>query len=171
MLLGARPGHGKTLLGLELAAAAASQRQAAFFFTLDYNAQDVEKQLSDLGYVDLVQDAALTIDTSDEVSSDYIIARLQHAHPPAFAVIDYLQLLDQKRSNLPLEFQINALRMYAQETGAICIAISQIDRAFDLSGRKMPSRSDVRLPNPLDLSLFDSFCFLHNGEIKVENPA
>src|SRR5690242_13657474 len=37
LLLGARPGHGKTLLGLELAVAAARNGRRSFFFSLEDN--------------------------------------------------------------------------------------------------------------------------------------
>jgi len=37
VLIGARPGHGKTLLGLELAALAELIDRTGYFFTLDYN--------------------------------------------------------------------------------------------------------------------------------------
>ncbi|WP_253276864.1 hypothetical protein [Ruegeria sp. 6PALISEP08] len=49
--------------------------------------------------------------------------------------------------------------------------ISQFDRSFDLSDKTMPDLSDVRLPNPLDLSAFDKACFLHNGEIQMDQAA
>ena len=49
--------------------------------------------------------------------------------------------------------------------------ISQIDRAFELSSCDMPSVDDFRLPNPLDLSIFDKRCFLHDGEVQIEIAA
>ncbi len=171
ILLGARPGHGKTLLGLELAAKAVNLGRKGFFFTLDYHERDVADRLSALGVHPVPNRNAMVVDTSDEVSADYIINRLEHVIEPAMIVVDYLQLLDQKRTNPTLEDQIRSLRKYAKARGTICAVIAQIDRSFDLSGKSMPDVLDVRLPNPLDLSAFDRVCFLHNGAIQVDQAA
>ena len=82
MLLGARPGHGKTRFEL---------------------------------------------DDSDDVCADRIIRRLGSAPPGAVVVVDYLQILDHKREN--------------------------------------PALADVRLPNPLDLTLFQKACFINDGRM------
>ena len=44
--------------------------------------------------------------------------------------------------------------------GLLVAFLSQIDRAHDLTARPYPDLRDVRLPNPLDLRLFDKACFL-----------
>lgn len=171
ILLGARPGQGKTLLGLELASKAQKLGRKGFFFTLDYHERDVADRLSALGIDEDPDQCAMVVDTSDEVSADYIISRVERCDEPAMIVVDYLQLLDQKRSNPSLEDQISSLRKYTKASGAICAVISQVDRSFDLSGRSMPEVSDIRLPNPLNLSVFDKFCFLHNGEVQFDQAA
>ncbi|MDW3181800.1 hypothetical protein [Roseobacter sp.] len=83
----------------------------------------------------------------------------------------YLQLLDQKRSNPRLDEQVRALKRFSFERGAIIVMISQIDRAFERSSGGTPSIHDIRLPNPVDLSLFDKRCFLHDGEVRIEMAA
>ncbi|MEM7177746.1 MAG: DNA helicase [Pseudomonadota bacterium] len=165
VLLAARPGHGKTLLGLELAIAAARAGRPGFVFTLDYTRRDVLARLADLG-IPAAEAGLLTIDTSDEICADYIIERLSAAPGAAFALIDYLQLLDQKRANPDLATQIQALKAHVRATGAIVAAISQIDRQFDLRAAELPGLADIRLPNPADLSAFTRACFLHDGEIR-----
>ena len=62
-----------------------------------------------------------------------------------------------------IDDQLRTLREYAKATSAIIVLISQVDRAFELTGKPMPDLSDIRRPNPLDLSPFDKACFLHNG--------
>ncbi len=170
ILIGARPGHGKTLLGLGLAALAPKLGRTGYFFTLDYHARDVADRLAAIG-VDPRAPTEVVIDTSDDVSAGYILSRLEAESAPALIVVDYLQLLDQKRTNPTLDDQIGALRRYVSETGAICAVISQIDRSFDLAGRPMPGIPDVRLPNPLDLSAFGKFFFLHDGKIRIDRAA
>ena len=81
-------------------------------------------------------------------------------------VIDYLQLLDQRRENPDLTVQVRALRSFARDKGLIVIFISQIDRSYDPSIKSCPDLGDVRLPNPLDLALFDKTCFLNNAEVQ-----
>ncbi|MBP0616819.1 DNA helicase [Jiella mangrovi] len=163
-LLAARPGHGKTLLGLELAVAAVRAGRSAFFFTLEETEAGISQRLRSLG---LGSEAArLVVDTSDDIAAGFMIDRMGAAPRPALAVIDYLQLLDQQRRKPQLSVQVRQLHDFAAATGATVVAISQIDRAFEDRGRKMPEPSDIRQPNPLDLGLFSTACFLHDGEVR-----
>lgn len=169
MLLGARPGHGKTLLGLELAVAAMKRGHRSMFFTLEYIERDVHDRFRDLG-VDLHRFARLFgFDASDDISSDYITARLSSAARGTLAVIDYLQLLDQRRDKPALTTQIRTLHAFARERGLIFVFISQIDRTYDPAVKSCPDLSDVRMPNALDVTLFAKACFLHDGEIRFQS--
>lgn len=171
VLIGARPGHGKTLLGLELTALAEKTNRTGYFFTLEYNETDVWDRFKKLGINPQELERPVVIDTSDNICAAHIIECLGGAHEDALVVIDYLQLLDQKRSNPPLDEQVRMLKNFATERGVIIVMISQIDRTFDLSTNGLPSIYDIRLPNPVELSLFDKRCFLHDGEIQTEMSA
>ncbi len=171
VLIGARPGHGKTLLGLELIALAEQINRTGYVFTLDYNETDIWDRFKKLGFDPKEFDRPVVVDTSDNICADHIVDCLSKTHSDALVVVDYLQLLDQKRSNPPLDKQVRALKKFATERGAIVVMISQIDRAFELSLSGLPSIDDIRLPNPVDLSLFDKRCFLHNGEVQIEIAA
>ncbi|MEM7441547.1 MAG: DNA helicase [Pseudomonadota bacterium] len=171
VLIAARPGHGKTLLGLELTALAGENNRTGFVFSLDYNETDVWDRFEKLGLKPAKSDRPIVVDTSDDICAAHIIGRLSSLPDHALAVVDYLQLLDQKRSNPPLEEQILALKEFAIKRKAIVVLISQIDRSFELSSPDMPSIKDIRLPNPVDLSLFDKRCFLHGGEIQIDVAA
>lgn len=168
VLIGARPGHGKTLLGLELTAMAEKINRTGYFFTLDYNEKDVRERFAKLGIDPNALEGTVIVDTSDNICAAYIIDSLGGAHDGSLVVVDYLQLLDQKRSTPSIDEQVRALKKYASEYGVIFIMISQIDRRFDLSEDRVPSTGDIRLPNPIDLSLFDKRCFLHDGQIQIE---
>lgn len=171
LLLGARPGHGKTLLALELAIAASKAGLQSFFFTLDYTEADVFECLRSL-QIDLKEVAnSFILDTSDDICADHIVQRLGKVMVEAFVVIDYLQLLDQKRENPALDTQIRTLKSFAQASGAVIVTISQIDRSFDPHAKRLPDLSDVRLPNPLDLALFTKTCFMHEGEVQLQSVA
>lgn len=171
ILIGARPGHGKTLLALELAVKAPQIGRKGYFFTLDYHERDVAHHLATMGIDGADAESVALIDTSDSISADYIIRRINAAQAPALIVVDYLQLLDQKRTHPSLSDQVETLKRYAARRGAVCVFISQIDRSFDLSGKPMPDRSDIRLPNPLDLSVFHKCFFLHEGKIQMDHAA
>jgi len=166
LLLAARPGHGKTLLALDLAVKATGARRPAYVFTLEDSDATMAGRLSDLGVRD--RPSGLVVDTSDEIDAFYIGARLAKDAPRrAVVVVDYLQLLDQRRSAPPVDQQVAHLSKIARETGAVVIALSQVDRRFEASGKSLPDLHDVRLPNPVDLSRFDLGCFLHDGEVAL----
>ncbi|EEA94418.1 DNA helicase [Pseudovibrio sp. JE062] len=164
-LIAARPGQGKTLFGLELAIQANKAGQESHFFTLEYTPADVLKRVSQLGYNPTAKDTAFQLDCSDDICASYIVNKLKSARPNTLVIIDYLQLLDQKRQNPELATQLVELREFAQKTGVIIALISQVQRDFDLSMKALPDLADVRLPNPVDLTSFTRTCFLHNGEI------
>lgn len=171
VLLGARPGHGKTLMGLELAAEAVRAGRSAFFFTLEDNEGVVFDRLAKLGADRKVIEEKLTVDTSDDICADYIIDHMGRETLGAVAIVDYLQLLDQRRRNPELDVQMKALRSFAGATGSIIVAISQIDRSFETAGRRFPEWADIRLPNPLDISVFTKACFMHDGEARIADLA
>lgn len=165
VLLGARPGHGKTLLGLELLVEAVKSGRHGCFFTLEYNEDDALRHLRSIGGE---PSHSLTIDTSDDICANYVMERLRGAPRGAIAAIDYLQILDQKRQNPSLFVQMDILKTFAVDAGLIVVLISQIDRSFDGAAKTLPDLSDVRLPNPVDLSLFSKTCFLHDGTVGFE---
>ena len=168
VLVAARPGQGKTLMSLELAVTAMKQGNRAVFFTLEYVHADILDRFRDIGADPADFDRLFEFNNSDAISAGYIIEALRSAPRGTLAVIDYLQLLDQKRENPELMVQIRALRSFARERGLVLVFISQVDRSYDSSSKPFPDIGDIRLPNPLDLSLFDKACFLNKGEIQFQ---
>jgi replicative DNA helicase len=166
VLVGARPGHGKTLMSLELAVQAMKSGSRAVFFTLEYTVKDMLDRFRAIGAAPEAFAGLFEFDSSDEISSDYIVRRLAGVPRGTFVVVDYLQLLDQKRDNPELMVQVRALQSFARDRGLIFVFISQIDRAYDPLKKSCPDLEDVRLPNPLDLGLFSKTCFLNNGEVR-----
>ncbi|WP_104662800.1 DNA helicase [Ensifer adhaerens] len=168
VLLGARPGQGKTLKSLELAVDAMRSGHRAFFFTLEYTVRDVTDRFAAIG-ADYARFATLfEIDCSDAISSGYIVGKLASAASGTLVVVDYLQLLDQRRENPALGEQVRTLKSFARERGLILVFISQIDRAYEATGKPFPDIHDIRLPNPVDLRLFDKTCFLNKGELQFQ---
>lgn len=168
VLLSARPGHGKTMMGLRLIVEAIQLGHHGRFFTLEFNEQEVLSRFRTVGGNPALAGNLFEFDSSDAINADYIINRLDNAPSGTVVVIDYLQLLDQKRSNPQLMQQVRTLKSFATKTGLIFVFISQIDRSYDASSKPCPDLSDVRLPNPLDLALFDKGCFLNNRRFQIQ---
>jgi hypothetical protein len=166
LLVGARPGQGKTLMSLELAVEAMKSGNRAVFFTLEYTEKDVLDCFHAIGVEYAQFDGLFEFDGSDAINADYITKMLASAPRGTLAVVDYLQLLDQKRENPELAVQVRALKSFARDRGLIIVCISQIDRSYDPSKKPLPDARDVRLPNPVDLHLFNKTCFLSKGEVR-----
>ncbi len=166
LLLGARPGQGKTLMGLRLLLDAARDGRRAVFFTLEYSDQEAMQRIRSLD--DGAVENAPEIVTSGDISADFIVRYLSGSPPGTVAVIDYLQILDQQRSKPPLSEQMRALRKFARETGTILGFLSQIDRSFDPERHALPGLDDVRLPNPIPGRVFSKTLFLHAGEARLQ---
>ena len=170
LLLGARPGHGKTQLGLELTVEAMKLGRRGIFFTLEYGVADILDLFKRIGADPAVFRDAFEFDASDAISAEYMMDRLATVPVGTVTIVDYLQILDQKRQNPELMVQVQDLKAFASDRGLILVFTSQIDRSFDSSAGICPDLSHVRLPNPLDLKLFDQACFLHNGELTLVTP-
>lgn len=169
VLVGARPGQGKTLMSLELAVEAMKSGHRAAFFSLEYTAKDVLDRLRTIGVEPAQFDNLFEVDCSDTISADYVVKQMATAPRGTVVVIDYLQLLDQRRENPDLTVQVRALKSFARDKGLIVVLISQIDRSYDPAIKPCPDLSDVRLPNPLDLKLFDKMCFMNESERRADD--
>ena len=159
VLVASRPGQGKTMMGLRLAVEAMRAGRAAAFFSLEYTPRDMIDRFRAIGLAPDAFAGRFTFDDSDGICAGHIIDRLAGT----LAVIDYLQLLDQRRDTPGLAAQIEALAAFARRRRLILVFLSQVDRGFDPARKPCPDLGDIRLPNPLDLSLFSKACFLHGG--------
>ncbi len=168
LLVAARPGQGKTLLGLELAVRSMQAGKEAFFFSLEYVEADMAKRFRAIGVDPATVGARFRFDTSDLINAAYVETALATAKPGTLAVIDYMQLLDQRRDNPPAGEQIQALAALARRRGVIFVVLSQVDRRYDSAAKPLPDLGDIRLPNPVDLRVFTIACFLQDGEMRVE---
>lgn len=168
VLVAARPGQGKTLMSLELAVEAMKSGNRGVFFTLEYTKKDVLDRFRAIGMEPAQFDGLFEFDCSDAISADYIVETLASAPCGTLVVVDYLQLLDQRRDNPDLAVQVRKLKSFARDRGLIIVFISQIDRSYDSAKKPCPDIGDVRLPNPLDLKLFNKTCFLSNGEVQFQ---
>jgi replicative DNA helicase len=166
ILLGARPGQGKTLMSLELAVEAMKAGNQAIFFTLEYTEKEILDCFHAIGAEYAQFDRLFEFDCSDAISASYIMESSGSVPRGTLLIVDYLQLLVQRRDHPELAAQVRALKSFAQDRGLIIVFISQIHRSYDPSKKSLPDIQDVRLPNPLDLRLFNKTCFLNKGEAR-----
>lgn len=168
LLLAARPGQGKTALSLELVITAMKAGHRGVFFSLECTDVDMLALFRAAGEDPARFGDRFEFDDSDAIHADYMIDRLASAPHGTLVVIDYLQLLDQRRTHPDLGTQVQALRTFAAERGLVLVFISQVDRRWARSQRRLPELGDVRLPNPLELGLFDKACFLNDGHARFQ---
>lgn len=171
ILLAARPNQGKTVLGLSLIAEAARQDIPCTFFSLYLTEKDTRHHLRELDVNHAISGGLVTIDTSDEISAPYIIEQTEHGPSGTLIVIDYLQILDQRRDTPMLDDQLKMLKAFGKKSGAIIVLLSQVNRRYDLTSKRLPDLSDIHLPNPVDLEIFSKTCFLNKGAIELNDAA
>lgn len=165
VLVAARPGQGKTLLCLELAVDAMKSGHRSILFSLDSSRTDVERYFAAIGESAERFKDCFEFDDSDDICAEYIVRRLHSAARGTLVIVDYLQLLDQRRENASLLQQMALLKGFALRRGLVMLFLSQVDRHFDDTKSPVPAMADIRQPNPLDLSLFNKTCFLHKGSV------
>ena len=76
VLVGARPGHGKTLMSLELAIEAMKSGNRGVFFTLEYTEKDVLDRFRAIGAEPAQFNDQFVFDNSDAISADCIVKTL-----------------------------------------------------------------------------------------------
>lgn len=171
ILVGARPGQGKTSFTIGLFVQAIQQEKAKnYYFTLSEVHRDVAGRIAIYDETIGERNKLFELDYSNDICADYIIEKTSLSiGPGSLIVVDYLQLLDEKRINLPIQNQVARLKDYAKEKGCIIIFISQIKREVDYQGNTKPSIDDIRLPNPLDIKILNKVIFLHHDKNDLEN--
>ena len=170
LLLGARPGQGKTVFGLQLCLANMKRGHACHFFSLDYVAADIDVLFTQLGESRQAYISKFAFDDADQISAAYIQSKVADLSPGSMVVVDYLQALELDRRHPLLQEQLPVLHAFARERGLIFVFIAQISRRFDTHNQyefNMPSLADVKVVNAFDLGLFDRTCFIHEGQIEL----
>jgi replicative DNA helicase len=165
VLIGGRPSLGKTNFTISLFVQAIQKIASKhFLFSLEEIHKDIAGRMAYYDKSIGMSDEKFSLDYSNEISAGYIIGKTKNdISQSSVVVVDYLQLLDHKRSNPPLQEQIEMLKIFAKEKGCILIFISQIMREIELRMDKRPNLKDIKLVNPLDLNLFNKILFLYRS--------
>lgn len=168
LLLAARPRQGKTLMALRLLLDAARQGRRAVFYTLEFTEAETRAHLRRLAGPDAALARAPEIVARDDIDAARIAAELESGPPGAVAVVDYLQILDQRRTTPPLALQVAALESAARRSGATLVVQSQIDRGWTPGAAPTPGLAHLRRPNPFPVEAFSHACFLHAGAMRFD---
>lgn len=163
VLLAGRPGQGKTMLGLSLVAEASRAGREAHVYSLYLTEREIRAEL-EAGHGALP--GTVRIDAREGMDAAHIEAAARDIQPGGLVLIDYLQLLDQRRDSPPLDEQLKSLKAFAARRSAVIVLLSQVGRAFEQGGRDFPGLEDVHLPNPADLSVFSAACFMQAGALR-----
>lgn len=166
VLIGARPSKGKTVFTMGIFVKAIQKKMAKnYCFSLSEIHKDIAGRMNVYDESLGDKDQFFELDYSDDISANYIINKTQkNISKGSIIVIDYLQMLDEKRTNPSLQEQVETLKNYAKEKGCIIIFISQLQREIESRLDKRPNVGDVRLPNPLDLKLFNKLLLLYKAK-------
>jgi replicative DNA helicase len=167
VLVAGRRGEGKTLLALETAHSAARPGSPSHIYSLEFTRDELGQHLDRIG----ANHENLVLDCSDGICAATISEALAAVPAGTLVVIDYLQALDHDRRKPALNAQISALKATALSRGLMIIFICQVDRSFLKTGRRHPDLSDIRLPNPLDVSHFAFAAFVSNGAVRFQHLA
>ncbi len=174
VMIGGRPSMGKTSFAIGLFVQAIQTLEAKhFLFTLDLTHQEIARRIA--SYDESIGEAneRLSLDYSDDICADYIVRKANDSvSSGSVIIVDYLQLLDHKRSHPPIQEQVAKLHSFAKEKGCIIIFLTQVQRAVEYRADKRPTMDDVKLVNPLDLKVFNKALFLYKdprqaGKVEV----
>ena len=171
VLIGARPGMGKTALAMNIAMNAASRKKTVAFFQLEMTKEQiVSRLLSSEAFVDnfklrvgnlndeewdkiteaaaRITECDIYLDDTASITITGIKAKLRRLKNLDLVVIDYLQLMQTERGNGNRVQEVSEisrnLKIMAKELGVPVIMCSQLNRGPESRDNKRPMLSDLR---------------------------
>jgi len=195
VLVGARPGMGKTSFAMNIACNMAKHGKTVAVFSLEMSkTQLVGRLLSSEGRIDsyklrtgeLSQDdfkrlsmsttmlsaTNIYIDDTSDVTVSQMKAKLRRLKNLSFVVIDYLQLMqaDKRIDNRVLEIGdiSRNLKIMAKELGIPIMLLSQLSRGPESRTDKKPQLSDLRDSGAIEQDA-DIVMFLYRDEYYKDN--
>ena len=198
VLVGARPGMGKTAFAMNIAVSAAKRtKKAVCVFSLEMSAEQlVTRLLSSEGMVDsyhlrsgeldeeewskianaasAMAETDILIDDTTGITVSGMKAKLRRVKNLGLIVIDYLQLMqsEKKTDNRVNEVAdiSRSLKLMAKEFGVPVICCAQLSRGPEKRDDKRPQLSDLRDSGAIEQDA-DSVMLLYRGDYyDMDNP-
>jgi len=195
VLVGARPGMGKTSFAMNIASNMAKHGKTVAVFSLEMSkTQLVGRLLSSEGRIDsyklrtgeltpddfkrlsmsttMLSATNIYIDDTSDVTVSQMKAKLRRIKNLSFVVIDYLQLMqaDKRIDNRVLEIGdiSRNLKIMAKELGIPIMLLSQLSRGPESRTDKKPQLSDLRDSGAIEQDA-DIVMFLYRDEYYKDN--
>ena len=192
VILGARPGMGKTSLALNFASNMAADGKAVCFFSLEMTRKQVADRLisnaasipsekmrtgdlSEEEWVRLIQASErlgklpIYIDETSDITVPEIKARLRRQDKVDVVIIDYLGIMNSAKNyngNRALEISeiTRNLKIMAKELGVPIICCAQLNRGTETKGKShIPALADLRDSGSIEQDA-DSVMFIYRED-------
>jgi replicative DNA helicase len=174
IVVGARPGVGKSTVALDLARHAAVKRGVGtVLFSLEMSEREIGHRLisaegsiplssiithgltdpqmqSALRVLEKVDAAPLFVDDTASVGMPHVrsaVRKIARKHPVGLVIVDYLQLMTVARAEnrqVAVANLARALKVFAKEQNVPVVALSQLNRGPEHRTDKRPEMSDLR---------------------------
>lgn len=192
VIIAARPGMGKSIVGLNLATEAASRGEGVLFASMEMGRGEVHRRMiSSLGRVHLdrlehntltdedwstvaqvqpqIKASGLLIDDGTDCTPARLRARLRYMRtrmPTRLVVIDYLQLMrgsTRERRDLEVADITRSLKIMAKTEQVCMVVLCQLNRGPEQRADKRPMPSDLRESGAIEQDA-DTVILLHRPD-------
>lgn len=199
-VIAARPGAGKSIMGVNLAVHAAKQGHCALFASLEMTeAELADRIIAQLGTVELdaltgrqfndhqwgrVERAyhqlhALPLQITDDsvltITAIASLARDCRRDGLAVVVVDYLQLIAPADTRAPRQEQVagisRGLKLMAKQLAVPVVALAQLNRGSEQRADKRPTMSDLRESGAIEQDADGVWLLHHDPEVPSELEA